>query len=58
VSTLKTSHRMSFSRRLEGLAGGDPLKIMCTAPSFPGYAAPTLSSLSGGSSLLGLICRS
>jgi hypothetical protein len=37
---------MSFSRRLEGLVG-DPLKIMWTAPSSPGYVAPATSFLSG-----------
>jgi hypothetical protein len=35
-SVLKTSHRISFSRRLEGRAG-DPPKIIWTAPSSLGY---------------------
>jgi hypothetical protein len=57
TSVLKTSHRMSFSHRLEGLAG-DPPKIMCTSLSSPGYTAPAPSSLSGGAPLPGLVHRS
>jgi hypothetical protein len=49
---------MSFSRRVEGLAG-DPPKIMCTTPSSSGYTAPrAVVVVEGWPSLLGLIRRS